>query len=303
MPAFSRFLRYFVTVGRLGSIRRAAEELNVSASAIDRQILRVEEELGMPLFERRPSGLRLTAAGELMMASGLQWQKGLGDVLARMEDLRGLRRGHVEIALIDALSKGFLPGVVSGIQAEYPGISVGLTVLDNGDVRAAIASGRVDFGIMLDPQSSRDLTVRAHVDVVLGFVTRPDHPFAGQASRRFANCSGYRMVAPAEPLALCRQIAMLEAATDIRMDVAASADNIQMIKSLVIEGVGVGVLTSLDVTSEIEAGELTFTRIADPAVRPLTLALCVVPSRQMSIAANLVLHRIESMFNTLGHSE
>ena len=70
MPALSRFLRYFLAVGRLGSIRRAADELNVSASAIDRQILNVEANLGMPLFERLPTGLRLTAAGEIMMAAG-----------------------------------------------------------------------------------------------------------------------------------------------------------------------------------------------------------------------------------------
>ena len=75
MPALSRFLRYFIAVGRLGSIRRAADELNVSASAIDRQILNVEANLGMPLFERLPTGLRLTAAGEIMMAAGSKWQK------------------------------------------------------------------------------------------------------------------------------------------------------------------------------------------------------------------------------------
>ena len=80
MPAFSRFLRYFMTVGRLGSIRRAADELNVSASAIARQILNVEAEIGAPLFERLPSGLRLTAAGEIMMAAGGRWQKNMADV-------------------------------------------------------------------------------------------------------------------------------------------------------------------------------------------------------------------------------
>lgn len=69
MPAFSRFLRYFVVVGRLGSIRKAAEILNVSASAIDRQILNVEADIGIPLFERLPTGLRLTAAGEIMVRS------------------------------------------------------------------------------------------------------------------------------------------------------------------------------------------------------------------------------------------
>jgi|GEM_PF-2890164 len=89
MPAFSRFLRYFVVVGRLGLIRRAAEELNVSAFAIDRQILNAEAGLGLPLFERLPTGLHLTAAGEILMAAGGRWQKNLYDVLAQIEDLRG----------------------------------------------------------------------------------------------------------------------------------------------------------------------------------------------------------------------
>jgi len=79
MPAFSRFLRYFMVVGRLGSIRKAAEELNVSASAIDRQILKVEADLGLRLFERLSTGLRLTAAGEILMAAGGRWQKNLLD--------------------------------------------------------------------------------------------------------------------------------------------------------------------------------------------------------------------------------
>lgn len=52
MPAFSRFLRYFVVVGRLCSILRAAQEPNVSASAIDRQILNAGADLGLPLFTR-----------------------------------------------------------------------------------------------------------------------------------------------------------------------------------------------------------------------------------------------------------
>lgn len=56
MFAFSRFLLYFTEVARQGSFRKASEALHVSASSIDRQILRVEQELAMPLFERHPTG-------------------------------------------------------------------------------------------------------------------------------------------------------------------------------------------------------------------------------------------------------
>jgi DNA-binding transcriptional LysR family regulator len=303
VPAFSRFLRYFLAVGTHGSIRKAAEELHVSPSAVDRQILQAEAELGVLLFERRPTGLRLTAAGELMMAAGGRWQKGLGEVRAQIDDLRGLKRGHVEIAVIDALAKGLVPTMIKRVQAGYPGITIGVKVLDNIHVRGAIARGDVDFGIMLDPQATRELTVRAHVDVALGFVTRPGHPIAERPARRFSASTGHRLVVPAEPLALCQQVTVLAGTTGVTMDVAASSDNIQMIKSLVAQDVGVGILTSLDVIGEVAASDLAFVRISDPILRPLTLALCIATARQLSSAANLVLAEVETHFDRFGYDE
>lgn len=82
MFAFSRFLLYFTEVARQGSFRKASEALHVSASSIDRQILRVEQELAMPLFERHPTGLRLTAAGELLLHAANNWKKDFTRVCA-----------------------------------------------------------------------------------------------------------------------------------------------------------------------------------------------------------------------------
>lgn len=301
MPAFSRFLRYFMAVGRLGSIRKAADELNVSASAIARQILNVEADIGMPLFERLPSGLRLTAAGEIMMASGNRWQKNMIDVRAQIEDLRGLKRGHVDMAIIDALAKGHVPAAIHAIQSRYPGITVGVKVLENDAVRRAVASGEVDFGILFEPHSYRDLSVRSFVEVVLGFVTLPDHPLAGQREARFSACTGSPLIVPAEPLAVWQQVAVLQGATGMEIDRKVSSDNIQMLTSLVLEGAGIGVLTSLDVIAEVNAGQLSFTRISDALLRPMTLALCTNSARTPSYAAGIVLSEIENGFAQLSY--
>lgn len=301
MPVFSRFLRYFTVVGRLGSIRKAAEELNLSASAIDRQILRVEADLGIPLFERLSTGLRLTAAGEILMAASGRWQKSLLDVTAQIEDLRGLKRGHVEIAVIDALAKGYIPRIIQSVQSHYPGISIGLRVLENDDVRRAIARGDVDFGIFFEPQSYRDLTVRAFVEVVLGFVTPAGHPLGRAREARFSACVDEKLVLPAEPLAVCQQIAVLEGVTGVTMEKAVSCDNIQMITSLVMQGVGIGILTSLDVIPEVKSGLLSFTRITDSILRPMTLALCTAAARTPAPAAGVVLAEIENSFQQLGY--
>ena len=302
MPALSRFLRYFLAVGRLGSIRRAADELNVSSSAIDRQILNVEAQLGVPLFERLPTGLRLTAAGELLMAAGGGWQKHLREVVGQIEDLRGLKRGHVEIAVIDALAKGYLPAAVRTIQERHPGITIGVRVLGNDQVRRAIAANDVDFGILFEPQSYRDLTVRAFVEVVLGFVTPPGHPLGQQREVRFSACDGMGLVLPAAPLAVHQQVAVLEGVSGIAVDRRATSDNIQMIASLVQGGTGVGILTSLDVMTEVAAGALCCTRITDHVLRPMTLALCTATARQPSYAAALALREIEAGMAQLAYA-
>lgn len=293
MPVFSRFMKYFLEVSRVGSIRKASETLNVSASAIDRQILRAEQELGVPLFERLPGGLRPTAAGELLLNCAGAWGRDLDRVRTQMSDLLGLRRGHVRIALIDALSKGFAPRVVRGMREEFPGLTFEMKVLDNMAVLDSVITGEVDFGFVLNPQSSKDVVVRSHHEIVLGFVAPPGHAFAEPAERRFSHCAGYPMVAPSEPLAVCEQVRALETATGLKMAVVAAADNIQMIKSLVGDGVGVGILSWLDVMEEARNGELAFVKISDRILRPLTLALCVGQARQLSAAANLALARFE----------
>ncbi len=303
MPIFSRFLRYFLAVGRLGSIRKAADELNVSASAIDRQILNAEAQFGMPLFERLPSGLRLTAAGEVLMAAGGRWHKGLTELRAQIEDLRGLKRGHVDIAIIDALTKGYIPQVIQSIQQRYPGISIGVHVLGSDAIRAVITNGDVDFGICFEPQSIRDLTVRAFADLALGFVTLPGHPISQRPDARFSACVGEPMILPAKPLAVFQRVAVLEGISQLPLDRKATSNNIQLITSLILQGVGIGILTSLDVASEVEAGLLAFTPIREPVLKPMTLALCTATSRATSYAADIVLTEIQNSFGQLGTGE
>ncbi len=296
---FSRFLGYFAEVARLGSIRKASEHLNVAASAINRQILQAEAELGLPLFERLPAGLRPTAAGEMLIYGAGQWQQDFERIRVQMNDLKGLRRGHVRIALIDALSQGFVVRAVNAMRRDYPGISFTLNVLDNVDVLARVIDGEADFGLMLNPQTTRDVRVQAHADIHLGFVTRPGHPLSEAPQRRFNAVVDYPLIAPAAPLAIHDQLRALQAATGVDIQPTVASDNIQMIKSLARDDVGVAVLSRLDALEEVARGDLAFVRISDPVIKPLTLALCVAQARQLSHAANLCLGRIEDGFERL----
>ncbi len=109
MSPFSRFAHYFIAVARCGSLRRAAEQLHISASAINRQILQAEEAFGTPLFERLPEGLRMTTAGELLYDNLLRWQKEFRQTRQKFDELQGMKRGSVSVGMVQALAEGASP--------------------------------------------------------------------------------------------------------------------------------------------------------------------------------------------------
>jgi len=92
----------------------------------------------------------------------------------------------------------------------------------------------------------------------------------------------------------------LEGVSRVTLDKKVLSNNIQTIISLILEGTGISILTSLDVITEVRAGLLSFTRISDPILRPMTLALCTAASRSPTYAADIVLGEIQAGFSQLG---
>src|SRR5262252_3399574 len=146
-----RFLRYVDEVARAGSIRRAAEQLHVTASAVNRRIMDLEEELGAPLFERRPRGVRLTAAGEVLVHYLREQDGEVERMKSQIEDLKGLRRGTVRIACSQALALDFLPREIAGFRARHPLVAFEVKVLDHEQAMSALASYEVDIVLVFRP--------------------------------------------------------------------------------------------------------------------------------------------------------
>ena len=106
-------LTYVDAVARHGSIRKAADTLNVASSALNRQILDLEKDFGSALFERLPRGVRLTAAGEVFLAYTRQAISELKAVESQVEQLRGLVRGQVGVAAVELVAGELLPSAIT----------------------------------------------------------------------------------------------------------------------------------------------------------------------------------------------
>ncbi len=289
MLTFSRFTRYFIEVARCGSIRKASEVLHVSASAIDRQILKAEEEFGAQLFERLPGRLRLTAAGELLLVEARQWEKSFSRTLERFDELKGLRRGHVEIAMIDALSEGMVAEVVAGLIQQYPGVTFNLSTAGNQEVMNMVAASDVDFGLLLDPVSSVDLEVRAFADIPLGIAMPVGHPLAGKTALQLNETLEHRLLLPAAPLIVSEHAKVLYQRQHVDVKQLTHCNDVRTLRALVRNGVGVALMSWLDAAPDVAEGRLAFVPFRGHLTKPMTLALCVAPQRQLSRAAQLAI--------------
>ena len=116
-------LRYIDAVVRAGSIRKAAEALSITSTALNRRILTMERELGVPIFERLPRGVRLSTAGEILIQHVRTQLSDMERVKSQIADLSGVRRGHISIACSQALMPVFLPEQIALYRREHPAVT------------------------------------------------------------------------------------------------------------------------------------------------------------------------------------
>jgi DNA-binding transcriptional LysR family regulator len=288
----SRFALYFDEVAKRGSIRRASEVLNIAPSAIDRQILRMEARLGVPLFERRPQGLRLTAAGELLVGTVRRWRRDLRGVEAQIDELRGLRRGEVSVAMVEGAAE-FITRSLQGFSQRYPGIVYRLQVSQSQAVVDLVLKGEADIGIAFNPPDGHEIRVERTLIYQLGAVVLPDHMLASRDEVTLAECSDHPLVGPDETNALR---GILEGAWARNVGApprfAATASSIALIKSLVLKGIGVGLLTPIDVAAEVAAGQLRFVPIGQAKLPLSVLSLISASGRPLATAASLLVQHL-----------
>jgi DNA-binding transcriptional LysR family regulator len=289
---FARAAIYFDEVARQRSIRRASERLRIAPSAIDRQILQLEQQFGAPLFDRSPQGLRLTGAGEVLVEAVRRWRRDLERVEAQIDALKGLRRGELSIAVVEGAGP-FLAKNLATFQTLYPAIGYKLHVAGSQAVIERVLSGDCDVGLTFNPPDSHGLRVERTLIYRLGAVVRPDHPFAALAEVSLLDCAEQRLIAPDETISLREVIERTWAATvggPCRF--AATVGSVDLIKTLVLQGMGVGLLTAIDAFAEIERGELVFTPLAEEKAPLSVLSLISGSGRALSVSASLLLQHL-----------
>lgn len=271
----ARILTYLDEVARLGSIRRAANRLNVASSAINRQILALESELGAPIFERMPRRLRLTATGEVLIAHVRETLKSHGRVTAQIEALKGLQRGEATIATMNGLAAGPLPGFISSVLEAHPRVHIRLRVLPLDQIPNAVLTGEADIALGYNFPSSPGLRIVASHDLHLGAVVAPNHPLTKRQPAWLADCLDYPLVIADNSMTIRPVVELAFTRAGLPLHPTVETNSIEFMSQIARAGRAITFLNPVDVGVSLARGELVFIPFQDLNIDPITLKLAV----------------------------
>jgi DNA-binding transcriptional LysR family regulator len=256
MHIHSRALRNFDMIRRCGSIREAARHLHISSSALNRQLLQLESELGGPLFERLPRGLKLTPTGEVVARHVINVLHEGERMDGELAALKGLQRGRLDVVSVAALTPAVLPAVLQEMQARYPSIKVNVHIAPSDEAAARVANGDADVALAFVRRKSAALRQLAVGAFPLGAVVPAGHPLADRRQVSFADCARHPLVLPSSELSFHADLAALLVSHKREVTVQLQTASLDLMKGLALRGLGVAFLNRFGIERELAEGTL-----------------------------------------------
>jgi DNA-binding transcriptional LysR family regulator len=295
----STMMRYFDEVARHGSVRKAASRLNISASAVNRQILLLEESLGISLFERIPRGMRVTEAGSILLAALQRFKNESSVALSQVDALRSLKRGNVSIGSLLFLSESFFPNLIQRLRILYPDISYTIFFGSSDDIISGVIDGNLDLGLCWNPPPSSPVSRFLTKKIPLGVAALPDHPIADRTSVRLRDLLGYPVIFPAEGTDLRDILDRINIGKGKSLSPAVTTTSMSMMRHLAVAGLGVALVNQAAIMEDIRAGRLVLRPLNDPGAQTLTLSLFTRAERELPVASEMVLNHLLNAFSEL----
>lgn len=292
----SPFIRYFDEVRRCGSIRQAARKLHVASSAVNRQILKVEEALGVTLFERTSQGLRLTPAGQRLAE---HVERTLSDAQRSLADIRALRdraAGQVILAGPESIIEHLLPPVLARFHTTQPRASSVFRAASDitQKLPELLGNGEIDLALTFDPQPHSSIRVLEQRQLPVGAIMTLDHPLAARTEVTLSDCAGYPLVLPDPTWPLRSRLDELITEAGLESAVITSSNSVELLRLMIGNRLGIGFQTVVGIEQQIERKELVLVPIRhQDRVLTQILAMCVAAARPPTPALSQMIELLQ----------
>lgn len=276
-----RKLEIFAAAARLESISRAAAELHMAQPAVSIAIGRLEQELGVSLFERSGRHVRLTAEGRRLQQQAENLLEHAAEVADSARSLNRLESGELHLGCPAMLATYYLPKLLGDFLAQYPGLRASVTQAGTGDVERLLLEDRLEAGVITVHEDSADagLELRRLLRERVVVLVAEDHPWA---QRRYLNITALAntpMVLYEAGYFIRQRFDSLCAEHEVQPDIRMQTNFLPLIIDMVQRGVGVGI--GLQMMAAAESG------LVGIPLRPtieLELALAKRRGRRIALA-------------------
>jgi len=297
LPGLSeRRLRYFAAAVTAGSLRAAADSLDLEPSVLSRQIQQLETELGVVLLERRGRGVTPTEAAQLVLNCYRQHVVGEETLLTQLEELNGLQRGQIRIAATEGFLDELVSVVLNDFCLQYPKIDVTLELMSAGEVVRYVAEDRAHLGVAYAPQPDPSVRIFAARSQPVCVIAAPTHPLAARADPLTLRDVVLFPVGLTTPgFGLRRIVQLAEFSEKLQFRPGLTTNSIAALKHYASAGLGITFLPKFAVAREIAMGQLVALRTRNRVFEAADAQLLVRDKRPRSAAVDRMIAQLATM--------
>lgn len=247
-----RTLRAFIEVVRQGGFSQAAKVVFATQSTVSKAVKQLEEELGVCLLERLGHRSILTSAGEVVYRQGIKLLADRDDLLAELDEIRGLKRGVLRLGLAPVGSSIVFAPLFAIYRQRYPGIEVRLVEHGSDQLEECLRAGEIDFaGVLLPTLEEFDYQpVRREPLVALLAL---NHPFKTRSSVTLKDFEASPFILFESGFALHRIIIDASRQLGFEPKIIARTSQIDFMIELVAAGLGVAFLPRMIVAQRVHS--------------------------------------------------
>jgi len=280
-------LKLFEAVSRNASYTRAAEELHLSQPAVSIQIKRLEEQVGLPLFEHVGKKIFPTVAGKTMYQASCDILARVAELKNSVETLKGEVKGPLQLSVVTT-SKYFMPHLLGMFLTQYPDVVPKLIFTNRSKVMQRLYNNEDDFVVMGQIPEDQNLETHPFLENILVLVAHPSHPLANKKKIKLENIVGERFlvreVGSGTRLVLDRMLDEKGLKLEPYMELGSS----EAIKQAVMAGLGLAMLSLHSLQLELAANKLVVLDVEGFPVRRRWFAVHL-KGRQLSLVARTFL--------------
>ncbi len=299
MSAFSKEIKSLVVVAHSGSIRAAAEKLNISAPALSRQIKMLEESYGKQLLIRSSEGVVLSAEGEQLRTAATAWLA--EDATLSKQFHRDQKKADLRLRLgtMAGLVDTWIPSLIERLEESFDNVELDLVIGSTAEIISRAEALELDIVVAFNLPKLTSMVVAGSQEYHLGVVSAPGYGPARDGPISLKEALDFPLCLPSSALSMHTRLIGEILSVRVSPDVHVTSNSVPAILHFLRRGRGVGFLTWPDVARDVEAGQLTFRPLA---VRRLTetLSTAICRGNDLAEATPVVIKAIETTLSDLG---